>query len=212
MILNLIIIIAVSYLLGTFPSAYLIVKFFKNKNIFECGSGNAGAMNSFEITNSKRIGLYVFALDALKGFIAVYISQMFMLTDMLAAGLASIVCILGHNYNPFFKFKGGRGLSTAFGALAAINFFGILFWVLMWITAYFILRRHIHFANIFASVMAPVLVFFAPDRAVMALVSGDFWLAWQYKYLFYTICFLVLIKHLKIISEFIKSKTKSQKR
>jgi len=63
--------IILSYLIGSLPFAYLFFKIFRKQNITQEGSGNVGAMNSYEITGKKWIGVLVFILDCLKGFFAI---------------------------------------------------------------------------------------------------------------------------------------------
>ena len=57
----------IGFLVGSLPTAFIILKKTKGIDITSAGTGNVGAMNSFEVTNSKIIGLIVFIIDALKG-------------------------------------------------------------------------------------------------------------------------------------------------
>ena len=66
----------IGYLLGSIPTGYLMLKRL-GINIITSGSGNVGAMNTFDITNSKVTGLLVFFIDAIKGLLSAYIPLLF---------------------------------------------------------------------------------------------------------------------------------------
>ena len=134
--------LVVGYLLGTIPTAYVAVKIFSGKDIRQTGSGNVGAMNSFEITGSKWTGFIVFLVDALKGIAAVLAVRLLIPEpgfDYSYEWIALFGAIAGHNFNLWLslstrKLAGGKGLATACGGLALvapwlIACWGILFFV-----------------------------------------------------------------------------------
>ena len=95
----------VAYLIGSFPTAYMIGKHTRGVDISKSGTGNIGAMNAYEVTGSKTIGIAVGAVDMLKGLIVTLVAQYEFGTT---AGLAgAFFAVLGHNYSIFMKFKGG---------------------------------------------------------------------------------------------------------
>ncbi|MEM1271674.1 MAG: glycerol-3-phosphate acyltransferase [Bacteroidota bacterium] len=115
-----------SYLIGTIPTAYLVVRQQSGQDIRVAGSGNVGAMNSYEVTGSRWTGLLVALGDALKGVLAVWLALGPMMPDgwtsLAAGGLGLLGCIAGHNYNAFLsiqagKVSGGKGFATAAGGL-----------------------------------------------------------------------------------------------
>jgi acyl phosphate:glycerol-3-phosphate acyltransferase len=116
-----------AFLLGALPNAYLAGKLLKGIDIRQHGSGNIGATNVFRVLG-RGPGLAVFALDFLKGAIPAFLfSRFFPEADplalwQLAAGMAAV---LGHMFTPFLGFKGGKGVATGAGAIAAS--FPILF-------------------------------------------------------------------------------------
>lgn len=109
------------YLLGSFPTAYVVVKQFAKKNILEYGTGNVGMMNAHRATNSKALTLMVLAGDMLKTlvalFLGMYLSRAFDLDQQVGAALGGILAVVGHNYSMFLKLKGGKGIAVAFTAL-----------------------------------------------------------------------------------------------
>jgi glycerol-3-phosphate acyltransferase PlsY len=75
----------IGYMLGSFPSAYILLKKTKGTDITKEGSGNVGAMNSFEVTNSKLIGISVFVLDFIKGIASILIPRFIFLMNSVPA-------------------------------------------------------------------------------------------------------------------------------
>lgn len=163
--MNYLISIFLGYFFGSIPSAYLIVKFSHNKNITISGSGNVGALNSYEVTNSKLIGIIVFILDFIKGLIPVLVVNFFIDDQFNLLVNTALFVVLGHCFSIFLKFKGGRGLSTAAGALISIAPSIFVVWGIIWIVSY-IYKRHIHFANSAASLLTAILAFTAKKALI----------------------------------------------
>jgi glycerol-3-phosphate acyltransferase PlsY len=132
---------AASYLLGSIPVGYLLVRIFRKQDIRAIGSGNIGATNVLR-SGGKGLGAATFLLDVLKGCSAIWLAAF--IYSILAPGLASgihlrnmeavaaICAVLGHMFPVWLKFKGGKGVATGFGvflvastwaALAAIGVF-----------------------------------------------------------------------------------------
>jgi glycerol-3-phosphate acyltransferase PlsY len=155
----------IGYSLGSVPTAYIILRKFRNINISETGSQNVGAMNSYEVTNSKSIGLIVMIIDMGKGALSVIITILIFGDIFILPALASIFAILGHCYCPWLKFKGGRGLATAAGSSAIIFPYLLIIWAVLWVIFYLI-KKDIHFSNIAASIMSVILVFNTVDKAI----------------------------------------------
>ena len=131
-------------------------------NIMTSGSGNVGAMNTFDITNSKVTGLLVFFIDAIKGLLSVYIPLLLFPFGFGYAAIALLFAILSHCYNPWIKFKGGRGLATSLGGTILIAPFIPALWLLTWILVYLI-KRDILLGNILATILALLITLTFPD-------------------------------------------------
>ncbi len=123
MLLNLLILIVISYLMGSFPTAIIAGKLLKKIDIRDHGSGNAGATNVFRVLG-WRAAIVVLLIDMIKGFVPV-----FFLAPVLVASpeqviyfqlLAAIAAILGHIFTIFAGFKGGKGVGTSAGAFLAL--------------------------------------------------------------------------------------------
>ncbi len=108
-----------SYLLGSFPTAYVFGKHFRGIDISKNGSGNIGAMNAYDVTGSKAIGITVGSIDVAKGFAATVIPHIYL--GSMAGLVSALFVVTGHNYSSFMKFKGGRGLASAAGALLVLQ-------------------------------------------------------------------------------------------
>ena len=105
-----------SFLLGSVPSAYMIVKWRTGKDIRELGSGNVGATNAVRAVG--KLGYLSFVFDVLKGFLPVFLASRYVGYPLAAAcGLAAL---LGHFFPPWLHFRGGKGVSTAAGIYFAL--------------------------------------------------------------------------------------------
>ncbi len=188
----------IAYLIGSVPSAYLIVKLFTGKNITAEGSGNVGAMNSYESTGKKHIGLLVFGADFLKGLVPLLLLQIID-AGQIEMSLAGIFLIVGHNFSVFLNFKGGKGLATALGVFATINLFPIIVWVAVWVSSFKFLFKDINKANI-AATTSLLSVWLLPDSLLhdCAIMSSDPLLV---RIMVSVIASLIMFKHIKDIKE-----------
>jgi acyl phosphate:glycerol-3-phosphate acyltransferase len=153
----------IGYLLGSIPTAYLLLKR-KGINILDEGTGNVGAMNSFEITNSKVTGLLVFFIDAIKGMLSVYLPLLIFPFGFSYAAISLIFAVLSHCYNPWIKFKGGRGLATSLGGTLLIAPFIPAVWIATWILVYLI-KKNILLGNISANFLAIIIILSFPETS-----------------------------------------------
>ncbi|MEX0608679.1 MAG: glycerol-3-phosphate 1-O-acyltransferase PlsY [Balneolaceae bacterium] len=167
----LLIVLFISYLLGSIPSSLWVGKLVKNIDIRQHGSGNAGTTNTFRVLGWKA-GVSVFILDFLKGFVASFwVSQLVFVIDigngpiappgweadaflMITCGLMSVV---GHVFPVFASFKGGKGAATACGMLFGIEpisisiAFGIFILIVL-------TTRFVSLASITASFIYPISI------------------------------------------------------
>lgn len=110
--------VALALLMGSFPTAYLMGRWVGKNDIREGGSRNPGAINAYR-QYGKSAGLLVVLVDAGKGALAIYIGRLIG-APSIAIYSAAIAVTLGHNFNPFFGFRGGKGAATVLG-IAAIT-------------------------------------------------------------------------------------------
>ncbi|MCX7880165.1 MAG: glycerol-3-phosphate acyltransferase [Ignavibacteria bacterium] len=158
-----------SYLLGSIPFAYILVKIFAKKDIRFEGTGNVGAMNSYDITGKKWIGFAVFLMDFSKGVGSLLFAKQ-MLPDNEYSLLASAVfVVLGHNYSIFLKFKGGKGLATASAILFMFEPILLLFWFISWLITYNLTNKKMDISNSIATVLVPFIFFFLPENFILSV-------------------------------------------
>lgn len=156
--LNYILSFLTGYILGSFPTAFILMKLIRKTDITKNGSGNVGAMNSYEVSNSKVIGVSVLVLDALKGYLSIIIAKALFGDYFLYPMIALLAAVFSHCYNPWLKFKGGRGLATAAGGSLGLAPIILILWLLFWVLG-FILKKNIHFSNIMSTVLCiPVVI------------------------------------------------------
>lgn len=120
--LNAVIAVIISYLLGSVSFSIVIARLVKGIDIRQHGSGNAGATNTLRVLG-KGPGIACFVLDIAKGVAAVWIGHAlnggYESWTPVLCGLASIV---GHNWPIWFRFKGGKGIATTVGVIATLAF------------------------------------------------------------------------------------------
>lgn len=145
------------YIIGSFPTAYILVKYKTSKDLTKEGSGNVGTLNSFTVSKSKFIGIAVLLIDILKGVLPVYFMMFVMPHPYQSVMLGACALILGHNYSVWLKFKGGRGLATGAGIFMVINYYIFIGWCAVWLVV-FLLKRKVLIANTFATFLLPVYV------------------------------------------------------
>jgi glycerol-3-phosphate acyltransferase PlsY len=155
----------VAYLLGSIPAGYL-AGVMKGIDIRAVGSGNIGATNVFRILG-KTAGIIVLVVDGLKGWIAVALIPQFIYSRFFSTPwndhapeseylqlIAGLSVILGHNYTCWLKFKGGKGIATSAGVLAAlvpVTFLaGLLTWIIVCLAT-----RYVSLASMAAAVALP---------------------------------------------------------
>ncbi len=110
-----ILLLFVSYIVGSISSAYLITKWKRKECIFNLGTGNAGARNVSRLLG-KPYGIVTILLDVLKGIIPIIIAQRFGISGLSLIFIA-IAVVCGHNWSIFLHFKGGNGLASSIGIL-----------------------------------------------------------------------------------------------
>lgn len=179
--------IALSYLVGSIPTAYILGKLAKGIDIRGHGSGNVGATNAFRVLGPY-IGITVLLVDALKGIACVVVIADFLIGQglavdtLLARALLGITAVLGHSLTVFLRFKGGKGMATTLGVMIGLSlkapYVGIilLLEVLIWMVVFF-LSRIVSLASIVSAVFFPILFMAfrqSPPLVLMSLVLSIF--------------------------------------
>lgn len=109
MLLKNLLVLVVSYLLGSISTSIIISKIMLGDDIRNHGSGNAGATNTLR-TVGKKAALFVVLGDVLKTVLAILAAKLLLKDDPTAVYIAGIGAVLGHNFPLYFGFKGGKGI------------------------------------------------------------------------------------------------------
>jgi len=152
--MELILVISISYLMGSIPFGLILTKIFLKKDIRDVGSGNIGATNVLR-TGNKLIGYFTLTLDILKAMIPVLYVK-FNFPELIY--ISSLSAFIGHVFPIWLKFKGGKGVATYVGILFSINyFFGIIF-IVSWLIIFFI-SKYSSLGSIISSLLIPIFIF-----------------------------------------------------
>lgn len=153
----------IAYLLGSIPSAVWIGKRYYGLDIREHGSKNAGTTNMLRVLG-KRAALPVFAVDFIKGFVAVAIMSILKYDDAISPIwlinlkiIAVFVAVAGHVFPIFAHFKGGKGVATLIGAVTGIQPNIALFCFVVWLLV-LIATHYVSLASIVAGCSFPIFV------------------------------------------------------
>ncbi|PLX65802.1 MAG: acyl-phosphate glycerol 3-phosphate acyltransferase [Denitrovibrio sp.] len=153
-------IIILCYLIGSVPTAYILVKKLKGVDIRTVGSGNVGASNAARILGKWGF-IVVLTIDVLKGMIPVLVVRHFYGESDYAL-LAAVAVVLGHTFTIFLNFKGGKGVATALGVFIALAPLPTLIAALAFF-AMLALFRMISLSSITAAVTIAISVWFLSD-------------------------------------------------
>jgi glycerol-3-phosphate acyltransferase PlsY len=171
----------VAYLLGSIPTGYLVARA-KGIDIRSVGSGNIGATNVLRILG-RPAGILVLVADGLKGWVACGMLPDYALPFFEVRPdpggqfheVLAIVCgfaaVLGHNYPCWLKFKGGKGIATSAGVLAALVPWALVIILSLWIIL-FALTRYVSVGSLAASFTLPFATWFTTHNWTLTLVTA----------------------------------------
>src|ERR1700722_4016964 len=146
----------VSYLLGSIPFGYLLVRLFKGEDVRASGSGNIGATNVAR--KSPGLGIATLLLDAAKGLAAVLLARYFFggQQGQIIMTVAAFFAVLGHLFPVWLKFRGGKGVATSLGAFIVLSPKSILCMLVLFlmITAAF---RYVSLSSVAVAAAFPLL-------------------------------------------------------
>lgn len=159
-----------AYLLGSLSFAVIVTRLMGVADPRTYGSKNPGATNVLRSGN-KVAAVLTLVLDALKGWIAVFLAMQ-LNSSTVTLGLVALAVFLGHLYPVFFKFAGGKGVATALGILLGIApLLGIATFATWAIIAYFF--RYSSLASLISAIFAPLtyILWFGPDEIALSIIA-----------------------------------------
>jgi acyl phosphate:glycerol-3-phosphate acyltransferase len=169
-----VLIAALSYLLGSIPFGYILVRIFRGQDVRKLGSGNIGATNVAR--SSPFLGVATLLLDALKGLLAVCLTHMFFGGPVPSLFVAGLFAIVGHLFPVWLKFKGGKGVATGLGAFVILTPKAMLVMLGIFV-AVVAISRYVSLGSILAVGFFPLLGFWldgyreAPEIVIMCAAS-----------------------------------------
>ena len=197
------IIILSSYIIGSINAGIIISKL-QGLDIRAKGSGNAGATNVLRVIGIK-FGFLVFIIDCLKGFLALYLTQLLIsnTSEPLALNInlylyfSSFASLLGHCYPVWFSFKGGKGAATGLGNILYIDPFLISVPLIVFIGILFFFR-YVGLSTIMAFFSLFIFSFFSIEASNFLFLI----------YLFFLFSFIVFTHRTNITSMLEKTEHK----
>jgi len=200
-----IIVAVISYLLGSIPFGYLLVRTFRGQDIRLSGSGNIGATNVAR-SGARGLAVTTLVLDALKGVLAVLLASMLARSKYNFCGdfvehicvpalrlmsLAALFAVLGHVFPVWLRFKGGKGVATALGVFSILFPKAVLICLAVFIIVV-LLTRYVSLGSILAALVFPVAAHFlySPDAGSLVITS--------------TLALIIVFKHHQNIGRLLK--------
>jgi glycerol-3-phosphate acyltransferase PlsY len=184
-------IVVASYLLGSIPSALLVVWATTGADIRKLGSGNVGATNALR-TAGWKVGVLVTVLDVGKGVIPTMAMNTYHPASRWVAA-AAVAAVLGHCFPIWLGFRGGKGVATALGAFLVLLPWATLGAVGVWLLVLAV-RRVVSLASVVAAAAFPVLVAFVHRPPVVVIVAAS------------VVATVVLLRHIGNIRELISGR------
>lgn len=177
-------VIGISYVIGSIPTGYLIVKHFKGDDIRRTGSGSTGATNVKRVMGKKWFFITLF-LDMLKGMIPVLLIINY--TDKfsefgLFPVLSSVSVLLGHSKSIFLGFTGGKSVASGFGTILALNWKAGVVFGLVWIVITKA-TKFVSLSSIIAIWTTPVIMFITDSPVAYFIYSilGAFYITYLHR-------------------------------
>ena len=169
--------VLIGFLLGSIPTGYLVAKG-KGIDIRSVGSGNIGATNAFRVLG-KGPGIFVLLVDGLKGWTSARFAGKWALQILNSETMPSalwlmivggVAAIIGHNYTPWLRFKGGKGIATSAGVLLAWSPLALAVTLGVWLVV-FLGTKYVSLASMVAALVLPVAIWIAEKSEALTLIA-----------------------------------------
>ncbi|MBX2989544.1 MAG: glycerol-3-phosphate acyltransferase [Bacteroidetes bacterium] len=200
-VLPLFVAVVIGYLMGSFPAAYVLVKWKSNLDIRHHGSGNVGTLNSYEVTNSKIVGVGVLLLDLVKGVLSVFIVSEVVNAEFPTLAVGGVAAVVGHNFPVWLGFKGGRGLATAAGVMFMVSWICVLVWMGAWLVGKKV-SRDVNVGNAAATILMVVTAFFLPAETLARGIPMNATSA-EFKWFVAALAFVILLRLIQPVKQYI---------
>ena len=175
---------AVSYILGSIPFGYILVRIFTGEDVRSSGSGNIGATNVAR--KSPALGIATLLLDAAKGMAAVLLARAFFdgPHQPLIMTLAAFFAVFGHMFPMWLKFHGGKGVATSLGAFILLTPKSILCMVVLFLLIV-VAFRYISLGSVVVAIAFPILAWtfheYADSRQLILIALVSALVIWKHR-------------------------------
>ncbi len=175
---------ALSYLLGSIPFGYLLVRILKGEDVRTSGSGNIGATNVAR--KSPALGAATLLLDAAKGLAAVLVARVLFggPDQQLIMTTAAFFAVLGHLFPVWLKFRGGKGVATSFGAFILLTPKSILCMVVVFLLIA-VAFRYVSLGSVAMAAAFPLLAWafheYADSRQLILIAAVAALVIWRHR-------------------------------
>lgn len=180
--------VLITYLIGSIPFGLIVGKIF-GKDVRKEGSGNIGATNVTRVIG-KKAGILVLLLDALKGFFPVYIAKYYFHSKYVS--IIALTAVIGHCFSIYLKFKGGKGVATAFGVLLALSLKVALIVLTFWLGV-FLTTGYVSLASVLSAGIS---------WSVIYVLLDDIY----YTFAGFFIAIIIIFKHKSNLDRFLEGK------
>ena len=150
-----------SYIIGSIPTGYIIVKTKTGQDIRKVGSGSTGATNVKRVLGKKWF-FTVMILDAIKGALPVILAKMLITTGSslgIAPIIAAIAVIIGHSKSLFLQLKGGKSVASGIGTILALNWIAGLIIAAIWAVITYT-TKYVSVGSITALILSPFIMYY----------------------------------------------------
>ena len=153
--------ILLAYIIGSFPTSYILARIFKGVDIRQVGSNNAGATNVLRSVG-RLPALLTLAVDIIKGVVAVtVVAKYFYRFDIdlqydAYRGMLGVAVVCGHIWSVFLKFKGGKGVATTLGVAIGLTPFALVPSAVIWVLVFYV-TSFVSLASIMALLLFPAV-------------------------------------------------------
>jgi glycerol-3-phosphate acyltransferase PlsY len=162
-----------SYFLGSIPFGLILTKIFLNKDLRKIGSGNIGATNALR-TGKKTLGALTLMFDGLKAYISVLVTLNYLPEYIY---FSALLCLLGHIFPVWLKFKGGKGVAVYLGILFSFSINLSIIFIISWLIILFVFKY-----SSLSSLISTLFIF------IYSLIFKSF-----YESVFFFIIFIIII-------------------
>ena len=162
--------VVLAYLLGSRPFGYVLVKLRGGGDVRARGSGSTGATNVAR-TLGPGAGLLVLALDAGKGYAAVWLAARLSEGDMRWTAAAGVAAIVGHSFPVFIRVRGGKSVATGLGVFLFLTPLAVAACLGVWLSALAI-WRYVSLSSMLATAAYPVLAYALYRPTPPVLLAG----------------------------------------